>query len=342
MKDRAAWVRTERQSSSGRRGGVAVLVVGGAGYIGAHVVRELRMAGEDVVVVDDMSTGRRSRVDTQVVELDVAAAGAEQSLASLMRSSSVESVIHLAAKKDVGESVRRPTWYFQQNVGGLGAILGAMELAGVGRLVFSSSAAVYGEVDETDVGECAETAPISPYGQTKLVGEWMVNAASAAWGLRATSLRYFNVAGSVNPRLGDESRINVVTRVLDLLRSGRSPVVFGDDYDTPDGTCIRDYVHVGDLAEAHLAALGHVRSATEGRLVPAFNVGTGVGVSVLEMIQSLGAAVGREIDYTIGARRPGDPVRVVADVSRINDVLGWRSTRGLESIASSAWEAFGA
>lgn len=319
---------------------MAVLVVGGAGYIGAHVVRELLVAGEDVVVVDDLSTGQRSRVDTQVVELDVTAAGAGESLASLMRTRGVESVIHLAAKKDVGESVRRPTWYFQQNVGGLAALLGAMELAGVGRLVFSSSAAVYGEVNEDDVAETAGTDPISPYGQTKLVGEWMVNAASDAWGLRATSLRYFNVAGSVSPRLGDVSRINLVTRVLEMLRSGRRPVVFGDDYATPDGTCIRDYVHVADLAAAHLAALDHVRTATEEPVVPAFNVGTGVGVSVLEMIRSLGASVGREIDYTVGARRPGDPVRVVADVSRIADVLGWHSTRGLDSITSSAWDAF--
>src|SRR5690554_2883855 len=241
---------------------MSIMVTGGAGHTGPHAVRTLRGAGHDVVVVDDLSTGVASRIgDVPLVELDLAAPDAYERLSATVREHAVDGVVHLAAKKQVGESVARPEYYREQNVGGLTTLLAALRDGGVDRFVFSSSAAVYGEPPSGLVGEDDQTRPINPYGETKLTGEQLMAEAGAEWGLRHVALRYFNVAGAGSEELGDPAVLNLVTIVFDMLEAGRAPRIFGDDYPTPDGTCIRDYVHVQDLAEAHVAALSYLDSS---------------------------------------------------------------------------------
>ena len=321
---------------------MSVLVTGGAGYIGAHVVRLLGKRADPVVVVDDLSTGTAERVgDAALVEIDLADSGSVDRLAATMREHDVRSVIHIAAKKQVGESAERPAWYYAQNVGGTANLLQAMELAGADRMMFSSSAATYGLPDvpaDTALDENTAPRPISVYGETKLVCEWMIRAAGAAWGLRSVNLRYFNVAGSGWPDLGDPGVFNLIPIVLRALTTGGQPVVFGDDYPTPDGTCIRDYVHVLDLADAHLAALDYLDR--DDRPHDVFNVGTGTGASVREVLDQIGRTTGYDISPGVGPRRPGDPAALVADVSRIGETLGWRAEHGLEAIVDSAWQAW--
>jgi UDP-glucose 4-epimerase len=223
----------------------------------------------------------------------------------------------------------------RQNVGGMLNLLDAMELNDVRRLIFSSSAATYGDpiTDEVDEGTTCE--PINTYGETKLVGEWLCRRAADAWGLSVSSLRYFNVAGAGWPELGDPTSLNLVPIVLDRLVRGERPQVFGDDYPTPDGSCIRDYVHVLDVAEAHLNALDAL--AESGHRV--FNVGTGRGSSVLEVIAEIERATGLDATPEIVERRPGDPPRLVANVDRAAASLGWRAKRNLPEIVASAWDA---
>lgn len=318
---------------------MTVLITGGAGYIGAHVVRLAGLAGRDVVVVDDFSTGSAARIDdVRTLRLDVAEPSSVPELAGLMRSAHVATVMHLAARKQVAESMVRPAWYYQQNVTGLANVLAAMEAAGVRQLVFSSSAAVYGNPTAAIVTEESATCPVSPYGETKLVGEWLLRDAARAWGLRAASLRYFNVAGAGWPDLGDPETTNLITMVLDRLSRGDRPEIFGNDYPTPDGTCVRDFVHVMDLARAHLAALDHVSGAGRGHDV--FNVGTGTGSSVLQVVAGLIAATGARSAPKFTAARPGDAASFVASVDRIADRLGWRAQAGLPEILASAWSAW--
>jgi len=312
------------------------VVTGGAGYIGAHVVRSLRAAGRDVLVVDDLSTGRAERVrDVPLLRLDLADPAGVPVLAAAMREHGVDAVVHLAGKKRVEESFARPEWYEAQNVGSLRVVLAAMAAQGVDRLVFSSSAAVYGEPGVTHVTEDVEPRPINPYGETKLAGERLI---AATPGLRHVSLRYFNVIGAGSRELGDPTVLNLLTIVLDLLEQGRRPRVFGSDYPTPDGTCVRDFVHVEDLAEAHLAALDHLER--EERPVDVLNVGTGRGHSVLEVLDAVRRASGCEVVPEFVGRRPGDPAEMVARVDRIAEVLGWRARLGLEEAVTSAWEAW--
>lgn len=320
---------------------MSVLVTGGAGYIGAHVVRLLRDRG-DTVVVDDLSTGTPSRVgDVPLVRIDLATDDAVDKLSAMMREYAVDAVVHIAAKKQVGESAEKPAWYFRQNVGGMANLLMAMEFAEVGRLMFSSSAATYGRPDVpagTLLDEDVDCRPISPYGETKLICEWMCRDAAAAWGLRWAGLRYFNVAGSGWPDLGDPAVLNLIPIALKALTEGEQPTIFGDDYDTPDGTCIRDYVHILDLAEAHLATLDFLERADRPHTI--FNVGTGTGASVREVLHQIAASTGYDVEAPVVARRPGDPAMLVADVSRISDVLGWRSTKTLAEMVDSAWQAW--
>ncbi|MFJ3391478.1 UDP-glucose 4-epimerase GalE [Leifsonia aquatica] len=314
-----------------------VLVTGGAGYIGSHVVWQLRERGDEVTVVDDLVTGVETRIgDTQVTRMSLEDVGVVDALAATMAGH--DAVIHFAARKRVDESVQRPAWYYQQNIGSLANVLLAMEKAGVSAVVFSSSAAVYGRSEGEHLVEATPTVPINPYGRTKLIGEQMLAEASHAAGLRAASLRYFNVAGAGRPELGDTAVLNLVPMVFERIDRGLPPLIFGDDYATPDGTCIRDYIHVSDLADAHLAALDLLESSSRpGHEV--FNVGTGSGSSVREMVDSILAVSGAEVVPEVRPRRAGDPAVVVADPSRALHVMQWKARFGLPEIVESAWAA---
>lgn len=312
------------------------LVTGGAGYIGSHVVRALAASGRRVVVLDDFSAGlsRRLAADVPVVTAPVQDVA---SVSAALDEYGVDGVVHLAAKKAAGESVELPELYYRENVGGLASLLTAMREVGVPNLVYSSSAAVYGTPAANPVPEDAVLRPESPYGETKVVGEWMARDAGVAWGLSWTALRYFNVAGAGSDALGDSSVNNLIPMVFRALDRGERPRVFGDDYPTPDGTCIRDYVHVADLAEAHVAAAA---LCERGGVAAAYNVGRGVGSSVLEVMRMIEQVLGEPLDLDITARRPGDPPASFASTDRIEAELGWRASRDLEAMVASAWSAW--
>lgn len=319
---------------------MSILVAGGAGYIGAHVVRLLLERGDEVIVVDDLSYGSPSRVEgATLVELDVAAGDAPERLTEVMRERGVTAVIHFAARKQVGESVARPAWYYQQNVGGLANMMLAMEAAGVDQMIFSSSAAVYGMPPVEVVPEDIDCHPINPYGETKLIGEWMMADAETAWGLRWAGLRYFNVAGAGWDDLGDMATLNLIPMVMDRLAKGETPKIFGTDYPTPDGTCIRDYIHVRDLATAHIAALDYLAGGKE-MAEHVFNVGTGVGASVRDVVAKVIAATGLDIAPEELPRRAGDPPQLIGNAERIGAVLGWRAEHDLDDIVASSYSAW--
>ena len=319
---------------------MSILVAGGAGYIGAHVVRLLLERGEEVVVVDDLSYGTPERVKgASLVELDVASGQAPQTLAEVMDSHGVTAVIHFAARKQVGESVERPAWYYQQNIGGLANMLLAMETAGVKQMIFSSSAAVYGMPPVEVVPEDIDCHPINPYGETKLIGEWMMADAEKAWGLRWAGLRYFNVAGAGWDDLGDMATLNLIPMVLDRLAKGETPKIFGTDYPTPDGTCVRDYIHVKDLAVAHIAALDYLAGGQE-MAEHVFNVGTGQGASVREVVSKVIASTGLDLEPEELARRAGDPPQLIGNATRIGEVLGWKAEHDLDDIVTSSYTSW--
>jgi len=309
------------------------LVSGGAGYIGAHVVRSLRQAGATAVVLDDLSNGFAERVDVPLVCGNI---GDVDLVVQTLREHRVTGVVHLAADKQVEESVRQPLRYYQRNVENLRRLLSAMQLAEVDRLVFSSSAAVYGMVDSDRVREDDPTAPINPYGETKLIGEWLIRDQARAAGLRYAALRYFNVVGAGAPELGDRGCSNLVPMIFAALRRGDRPQIFGSDYPTPDGTCVRDYIHVADLADAHVAAIAALEAPDAALVV---NVGCGRGYSVREVIDMVGEVIGTAIEPVLGPRRAGDPASVVADIGRIAQVLGWRARYDLSDMVRSAWQA---
>lgn len=318
---------------------MTVMVIGGAGYIGAHVVRLLQQGGREAVVVDDLSTSRPERVGNSPLEiLDAAAPDSPEKLQGIIRKYGVDAVIHFAARKQVGESMEKPLWYYSQNVGGLVNVLSAMEATGVRQFIFSSSAAVYGIPQNVDmVIEETPCEPINPYGRTKLIGEQILSDCARAWGLSYAALRYFNVAGAGWSDLGDPAILNLIPMVFDRLERGEQPRVFGNDYPTDDGTCIRDYVHVRDLAQAHISAMTLL---TEPGAEHVFNVGTGVGGSVLEVLEAIAAASGKDTTPIIEPRRAGDPPRLVASAKKIERDLDFVSTAGLDEIVDSAWEAW--
>ncbi|MFF9777744.1 UDP-glucose 4-epimerase GalE [Streptomyces sp. NPDC013978] len=314
------------------------LITGGAGYIGAHVVRAMLDAGEETVVYDDLSTGVAERVP-ESVPLQIGSTLDGERLARVIRDHDITGVVHLAAKKQVGESVELPLHYYRENVEGLRTLLSAVTDAGVASFVFSSSAAVYGMPSAARDGDLVteETpcAPMSPYGETKLVGEWLVRATGRATGLSTASLRYFNVAGAATPELADTGVFNLVPMVFEKLSEGAPPRIFGADYPTPDGTCVRDYIHVVDLAEAHVATARRLREAPGTDLT--LNIGRGEGVSVREMIDRINALTGHDLPPVVVDRRPGDPARVVASADRIAAELGWKARYGVEDMISTAW-----
>ncbi|WP_328769309.1 UDP-glucose 4-epimerase GalE [Streptomyces sp. NBC_00286] len=307
------------------------LVTGGAGYVGSVVAQHLLEAGHEVVVLDNLSTGFREGVPTgaSFIEGDIRDA-------AKWLDSSFEAVLHFAAFSQVGESVVKPEKYWENNVGGTMALLEAMRSTGVRRLVFSSTAATYGEPEETPIVESAPTAPTNPYGASKLAVDHMISGEAAAHGLGAVSLRYFNVAGaygSCGERHDPESHL--IPLVLQVAQGRRDAIsVFGDDYPTPDGTCIRDYIHVADLAEAHLLA---VEAATPGEHLIC-NLGNGNGFSVREVIETVRQVTGHPIPEVVAPRRGGDPAVLVASAEAARERLGWTPSRAdLAGIVADAW-----
>jgi UDP-glucose 4-epimerase len=312
------------------------LVTGGAGYIGAHVVRELSASGRRVVVLDDFSSGLERKVPAGIPIVRASVADHLAVSAALIEHE-VDGVIHLAAKKAAGESVGIPLHYYRENVVGMLSLLEAMHETGVKGFVYSSSAAVYGTPVANPISEDSPLVPESPYGETKVVGEWMTRDQGIASGLSWVALRYFNVAGAASDDLGDNSVNNLVPMVFRALADGDRPRIFGDDYPTPDGTCIRDYIHVADLAEAHVAAAAHCET-NESAL--ALNVGRGVGSSVREVMNMVSEVVGSVVDPLTVGRRAGDPPASTAATLRILETLRWSAKRDLRDMVTSAWAAW--
>ena len=314
------------------------LVTGGAGYIGSHVVKALADGGESVVVLDDLSTGAETRIPSGV-PLERGSVLDRALLDDVLRRHGITGVVHIAAKKQVGESVERPLFYYRENMVGLQTVLEASVDAGVKQFVFSSSAAVYGMPDVELVTEDTPCLPMSPYGETKLAGEWMVNAVGKAHGMATACMRYFNVAGAASPELGDPGVFNLVPMVFERLDADRAPLIFGDDYPTPDGTCVRDYIHVADIASAHVAAARKLVAEPDARLI--LNIGKGEGVSVAEMIDLIREVSGREdIKAEVAPQRAGDPARVVAAADRIGTELDWQAEYSVRDMVESAWSGW--
>jgi UDP-glucose 4-epimerase len=311
-----------------------VLVTGGAGYIGAHVAAELLKEGFGVRIYDDFSNGLHKRVDGKfrdTVEGDILD---REKLLQAMQG--VDAVIHLAAKKAVEESVTNPLKYFENNVGGTLNLLAAMSAKGVKTIVFSSSAAVYSPNDKDAVKETDPTVPLAPYGATKLLSEELISSVGGAEKISNVSLRYFNVVGSAIPEFGDNSRDNLVPKVFLALKNSKRPEIYGTDYPTPDGTCIRDFIHVHDLAKSHVAALKKSQSEYVSAI---YNVGSGKGYSVREMMNQISQTLGKDINPQESPARAGDSPKLIASIEKIGQELGWRPTATLKEMIDSSWEA---
>ena len=314
-----------------------ILVTGGAGYIGSHTTRVLLERGYDVTVVDDLSRGYRHNVAPE--RLRVMNVADTDGLVRFMGERQVDAVIHFAAYIAVGESNIKPELYFTNNVGGSLSLLTAMQRAGVRLLVFSSTAAVYGMPASSPIAEDSPYAPINPYGESKVMVEKILRWFDSIHGLRSISLRYFNASGA-EPRgtFGEEHEpeTHLIPLLFRAVKTGAPITIFGDDYPTPDGTCIRDYIHVLDLAEAHIVAL---ESLLAGGPSDRFNVGTGVGHSIREVIAMVEEVTCKKVPYVIGPRREGDPPALVADSGKLQRTLGWQPRNaGLRGIVANAWE----
>ena len=318
-----------------------VLVTGGAGYVGSVSADTLVAAGHDVVVLDDLSTGHRAAVPPNA-HLSVGSYADGAYTEDLLRRASIDAILHCAARSLVAESVQDPARYYRDNVAGGVALLEAARAAGVARIVFSSTAAVYGVPDATPIPEDAPLRPINPYGETKRTFEGALRWYGGAYGLRSVVLRYFNVAGATE-RIGEIHRpeTHLIPNVLIAVAGGPPLTLFGDDYPTPDGTPIRDYLHVSDLADAHLRALeltGEARPADAEPDPVICNLGSGDGFSVRDVLAAAEGVIGRPVPHTLGARRAGDPPVLVATNQRAGNVLGWRPGRStLEEMIGSAW-----
>ena len=311
-----------------------VLVTGGAGYIGAHVATELVNSGYQVRIFDDFSNGLERRIEgrfNDVVRGDICD---RESLISAV--TGVDAVIHLAAKKSVGESVDQPMKYYENNVGGTLNLLAAMSLANVRQIVFSSSAAVYAPSEKSAIDENDATEPLSPYGATKLLSEKLISTVGQAEQISHISLRYFNVVGAGEDRLGDNARDNLVPRVFNAVAAKIQPEIFGTDYPTPDGTCIRDYIHVSDLARAHVSALKKIET---GYISEIYNVGSGRGYSVKEVFDQMEASMAISLNPQLSPRRAGDSPKLIASISKIERDLGWKPLHTLKEMIDSAWKA---
>jgi UDP-glucose 4-epimerase len=313
---------------------VRLLVTGGAGYIGSVVALHLLRAGHEITVLDDLSTGHADGVPDGATLVEGTLA--EDAAGVLAGGPAYDGVLHFAAKALVAESVERPETYWHNNVAGSLALLDAMRANAVPRLVFSSTAAVYGQPDEVPIPETAPARPTNPYGASKLAVDMMITSEATAHGLGATSLRYFNVAGA-SDGCGERhaTETHLIPIALQVVRGDREALaVFGDDYPTPDGTCIRDYVHVDDLAEAHLLALG---ASTPG-LHRIYNLGNGAGFSVLDVVEAVRRVTGHPVPTKVAPRRPGDPAVLVASSARIREDLGWMPRKPtVDEMVADAW-----
>ncbi|MCR9291644.1 MAG: UDP-glucose 4-epimerase GalE [bacterium] len=313
-----------------------ILVIGGAGYVGSHTVRQLLRTGHDVFVYDNLSKGHRQSVkDAELIEGELAD---RQKLIRIFREREIEAVMHFAAFALVGESVAQPAIYYQNNVSATLELLEAMRAAQVWRIVFSSTTATYGQPERIPIAETTPQMPINPYGFTKLVIEHALSDYAQAYGFGCAALRYFNAAGaSPDGDIGEDHdpESHLIPIVLQTALGQRERIgIFGNDYPTPDGTCIRDYIHVDDLADAHLKALDQLRPSSNLQL----NLGTGQGQSVLSVIEACRKVTGHPIPTTVEARRPGDPAELVADSSLAKKVLGWEPQYpDIESIVETAW-----
>ncbi len=312
------------------------LVTGGAGYIGSHVVRSFLEAGTPVAVIDSLTSGRDSFVPKEVPFVRGTILDGDLVRHALV-DNDVTGVVHLAGFKYAGVSVDKPLLTYQQNVTGTAVLLEQMSAVGVDKIVFSSSAATYGTPDVDLVTETTPTAPESPYGESKLIGEWLLRDQGVAAGLKHTSLRYFNVVGSATRELFDTSPHNLFPVVLSMLTDGKTPQINGEDYPTPDGTCVRDYIHVDDLAQSHVAAARALEAGTP--LEPVYNLGSGTGVSVREIMTAIAEVTGIAFEPRIAPRRTGDPARIVASGELAARDLDWQMRHSLNDMVASAWAA---
>ncbi len=317
---------------------MSILVCGGAGYIGSHAVHQLIEKNEDVVIVDNLQTGHLDAVHPKAKFYQGDIRNADV-LDKIFTENKIEAVIHFAANSLVGESMEKPLLYFNNNVYGMQMLLEAMKRHGVDKIVFSSTAAVYGEPERIPIMEEDKTSPTNTYGETKLTMEKMMKWVSRADGIRYVSLRYFNAAGAVpDGSIGEDHHpeTHLIPLILQVPLGKREFItVFGDDYDTPDGTCLRDYIHVIDLADAHVLALEYLRKGGESNI---FNLGNGKGFSVKEMIEAAKKATGREIRVEMGSRRAGDPAQLIASSEKARKILGWKPQfTDVEAVIGTAW-----